>query len=164
MAATPKPAAIPLAAGLRQTRQRRLVWEAMEQLGPHCTADEIAARVQAVDPSLARSTVYRVLEALTGSGAAHAVRLGSGAVRYELATEAHQHAVCQVCEGVLHIESGLVRELESHLEESHRFTPVRTEVLVLGVCDACSRGGRRPPVRGRTLGHFHYGEESPEDH
>lgn len=146
----------PLAPGLRQTRQRRLVWQAIEELGGHCTADEIASHVQSVDPALARSTVYRGLEALTASGAVHAVRLGSGPVHYELAGEEHQHAVCQMCEGVLHIEDDLVHDLEHHLEELHRFHPVRTEVLVVGVCDACARSRGKRPTKRRMLDHVHF--------
>jgi len=111
-----------------------------------------------VDPGLARSTVYRALEALAASGAVHAVRLGSGAIHYELAGEEHQHALCQVCEGVLHIEDELVHELEHHLEERHRFTPVRTEVLVVGICESCARSRGKTQVRRRLLDHVHYGE------
>ena len=142
--------------GLRQTRQRRLVYEALRSLGHHCTADEIAARVQSEDPTLARSTVYRALDALTGSGAVHAVRLGAGPVHYELASEVHHHAICQVCQGVLHIEDGLVSELEQHLQDLHHFTPVRTDVLVSGVCDACSRAPATRPARRRNIEHVHH--------
>jgi Fur family ferric uptake transcriptional regulator len=115
--------------------------------------------VQSAEPGLARSTVYRALEALAASGAVHAVRLGGGAVHYELAGEEHQHALCQICEGVLHIEDELVHELEHHLEERHRFTPVRTEVLVVGICEPCARSGGRRPAKRRLLEHVHYGEE-----
>lgn len=141
---------------MRQTRQRKLVWEAIESLGGHCTAEEIAGHVQAVDPGLARSTVYRALDALAASGSVHAVRLGDGPIHYELAGEEHQHAVCQVCEGVLHIEDSLVHELEHHLEEMHRFKPVRTEVLVVGVCEACARSRGKRAAKRRTLDHVHY--------
>ncbi|HEX6548739.1 MAG TPA: Fur family transcriptional regulator [Candidatus Dormibacteraeota bacterium] len=145
----------PLAPGMRQTRQRRLVWDAVGRLGGHCTADEIAAEVEKERPGFPRSTVYRALDALTGSGALHAVRLGDGPIHYEVAGEAHQHAICQVCEGVFHIEHDLVHDLEDHLERLHRFHPVRTEVLVVGVCDACARG--RPAARAqRTARHRHY--------
>lgn len=146
----------PLAPGMRQTRQRRLVWDAVQRLGGHCTADQIAAEAAKSEPGLARSTIYRALDALTSAGALHAVRLGDGPVRYELAGEAHQHAVCQVCDAVFHIEHDLVRELEEHLEQHHRFRPVRTEVLVVGVCDACARGR---PARGsarRAAPHVHF--------
>ena len=142
---------------MRQTRQRQQVWDAVRRLGGHCTAEEIAAELQREQPAFPRSTVYRALEALSTSGALHAVRLGSGPIHYEVATEDHQHAICQVCQGILHIEHDLVVELERHLEELHHFRPVRTDVLVVGICDQCARGGsRRPAGRRRTLDHVHY--------
>lgn len=148
----------PLAPGMRQTRQRQLVWEAVRRLGGHSTADEITAEIQRQEPAFSRSTVYRALEALSSSGALHAVRLGDGPIHYEPAGEVHQHAICQVCQGILHLEHELVHELEAHLEERHHFRPVRTDVVVVGICDACARaGGRgRRPSRRRDLGHRHY--------
>jgi len=92
-------ASAPLAKGMRHTRQRQAVWEAVLRLGGHCTAEEIAAELEKSSPGFPRSTVYRALDALTSSGALHAVRLGEGAVHYEPATGEHQHAVCQVCNG-----------------------------------------------------------------
>ncbi len=146
----------PLAPGMRQTRQRQRVWDAVQSLGGHCTADQISAAIQLTQPVFARSTVYRALEALATSGALHAVRLGDGPIHYEVATVSHQHAICQVCEGILHIEHELVRELEAHLQDRHRFTPLRTEVLVVGICDECARSRSRRPARKRTLDHVHH--------
>ncbi len=147
----------PLRPGMPQTRQRQLVWDVVRKLGGHCTADEITAELQGEQPGFPRSTVYRALEALSTSGAMRAVRLGDGPIHYEVATEDHQHAICQVCQGVLHIEHSLVTELETHLEERHRFRPIRTDVLVVGICDDCARGrGRRGAARRRVLDHVHY--------
>ena len=150
---------VPLAPGLRHTKQRELVWETLSRMGGHCSAEEITIEIQREHPGFARSTVYRALEVLANSGAIHAVRLGDGPVHYEVAGDDHQHAVCQVCSGVLHIEHELVHDLEHHLETLHHFTPTRTEVVV-GVCARCarsglvaraqSRGGRRP-----VLEHVH---------
>jgi Fe2+ or Zn2+ uptake regulation protein len=141
---------------MRQTRQRRQVWEAIVRLGGHCTAEQITAEVARGQGELSRSTVYRALEALSASGAVRPVRLGAGAIRYELAGEEHQHALCQVCEGVFHIEEELLRELERHLEELHRFRPVRTEVLVVGVCDRCARSGAGRRRRRQGAEHVHF--------
>src|SRR5258708_40347756 len=87
----------PLRPGMRQTRQRQQVWDAVQRLGGHCTADEIAAELQHTQPAFARSTVYRALEALSTSGALWAVRLGDGPIHYEVSGEGPQHAVGQVC-------------------------------------------------------------------
>ncbi len=142
---------------MRRTRQRQLVWQALRDLGGHCTAEEIMVEVQQRRPGFPRSTVYRALDALAASGALRAVRLGDGPVHYEITTEDHQHAICQICQGVLHIEPELVAELERHLEQRHRFRPLRTDVLVLGVCDDCSHGRPAAPShRHRTLEHVHY--------
>ena len=141
---------------MRQTRQRLVVWQTVRGLGGHSTADEIMTAIQKTEPGIARSTVYRALDALAGSGALHAVRLGDGPIHYEISSEEHQHAICQVCEGVLHLEHELVRELESHLEERHHFKPVRTDVLVMGICDSCARARGRRPTKRRDLGHVHY--------
>jgi Fe2+ or Zn2+ uptake regulation protein len=149
----------PLGVGQRHTSQRRLVWDTITALGPHCTADEIAARIQAERPGFPRSTVYRALDAFTIAGALRPVRFGAGPTHYEIAGEDHQHAICERCEGILHLEDSLLRELEDHLEELHRFQPLRTEVLVIGVCEACARTGevKRPLKQGkRNLEHVHY--------
>ena len=149
----------PLGAGQRHTSQRRLVWETITALGPHCTADEIAARIEAVRPGFPRSTVYRALEAFTIAGALRPVRFGAGATRYEIAGEAHQHAICERCEGIIHLEDSLLRELEDHLEELHHFHPRRTDVLVMGTCAGCARAtASAAPSKGRrrNLEHVHY--------
>jgi Fur family transcriptional regulator, ferric uptake regulator len=148
----------PLGVGQRDTSQRRLVWDTITALGPHCTADEIAARIQAERPGFPRSTVYRALDAFTIAGALRPVRFGAGPTHYEIAGEDHQHAICERCEGIIHIEDSLLRELEDHLAELHHFRPSRTEVLVIGVCAACAAEGdgeQRKSSR-RNLEHVHY--------
>ena len=133
-----------------------MVYTSIVRLGGHCTADEIATELRKTKPGFSRSTVYRALEALTVSGSVYAAHLGDGPTHYELASGDHHHAVCQVCGGVLHIQEELVTSLESHLEDLHRFKPVRTEVLVVGVCDACSRVPGRKGAHRRTLEHVHH--------
>lgn len=145
----------PLNPGMRQTRQRQKVWDTVVDLGSHCTADEITSAIQRRQPAFPRSTVYRALDALTTSGALHAVRLGDGPVRYEVASAPHQHAVCQECDRVFHVEQTLVEHVERHLRRHHRFTPLRTEVVVVGICDDCA-AGRRPPPEPRTVEHRHF--------
>ena len=60
------------------------------------------------------------------------------------------------CQAILHLEPELVGELERHLEEMRHFKPVRTELVVVGVCDGCARSGARPQPHRRTVEHTHY--------
>src|SRR6202140_3491315 len=134
-----------LAPGMRRTAQRTQVYNAIVGLGGHCTADEITAELHRTKPGFPRSTVYRALDALTASGSVYAAHLGEGATYYELASGDHHHAVCQVCGGGL------------HLQEGHHFKPLRTEVLVVGICDSCSRNPSPRAARRRTIDpHFHF--------
>jgi len=145
-----------LAPGMRRTAQREMVYQAIVRLGGHCTAEQISEELQKTRPAFPRSTVYRSLEALTASGSVYAAHLGEGPTHYELASGDHHHAVCQVCGGVMHIQEELVAELENHLEEGHGFKPVRTEVLVVGVCDDCARNPTpHTPRRHRTIDPHH---------
>ena len=141
---------------MRRTAQRTMVYQAIVRLGGHCTADQITEEVRRVKQGFPRSTVYRGLEALTASGSVYAAHLGEGATHYELAGGDHHHAVCQVCGGVLHIEEDLVANLENHLERQHRFQPARTEVLVIGTCDACARTPGRKVSHHPVLEHVHH--------
>ncbi len=141
---------------MRRTAQRTMVYEAIVRLGGHCTADQITEEVRRDRSTFPRSTVYRGLEALTASGAVYAAHLGEGATHYELASGDHHHAVCKVCGGVLHIEEELVASLEKHLESEHHFNPERTEVLVIGTCDSCSKAPSPRAGQGHpTLEHVH---------
>lgn len=145
-----------LAPGMRRTAQRQMVYDAIVRLGGHCTAEEIAAELHKARPGFARSTVYRALEALTASGSVYAAHLGEGATHYELASGDHHHAVCKICGGVMHIQEELVTQLENHLAEGHRFKPLRTEVLVVGVCDECSRNPSPQPAKRKVIDPHHH--------
>jgi Fe2+ or Zn2+ uptake regulation protein len=144
-----------LAPGMRRTAQRAMVYDTIVRLGGHCTAEEITVELHRATPNFPRSTVYRALEALTASGSVYAAHLGNGPTHYELASGDHHHAVCQVCGGVMHIQEEFVNELEAHLEEGHGFKPLRTEVLVVGVCDDCSRSPAPHPARRRVIDPHH---------
>jgi Fur family ferric uptake transcriptional regulator len=141
---------------MRRTRQRQLVWETVRATGPHVTADEIALEIRKLRPRFSRSTVYRALEALATSGDVRTLRLETGPVLYECGTLGeHQHAVCESCQAILHLEPELVDELERHLEEMHHFKPARTDVVVVGTCSGCRKGGPPKSARRRTFEHAH---------
>jgi Fur family ferric uptake transcriptional regulator len=106
-------------------------------------------------PRLARSTVYRALDVLIESGAVRALQLGNGPTYYEQAVREHQHAVCQACGQISHLEDDLSAPIERHLEDFHGFKPLRIEVLVFGICDSCSRARRPRTTARRTLEHVH---------
>ena len=123
---------------MRMTRQRRVIWELLAGRGDHLTADEIFGQVRQAQPTIARSTVYRALEALEATGDVRAAHLGGPSVRYEVADRPHHHAICQVCGRVQHLDEELVGAIEEELARRVKFTSVRTDLVVVGVCPACT--------------------------
>src|SRR6266567_2387151 len=86
------------------------------------------------------------------------VRLGGHCTAEELTEELHKtkpgfprSTVYRALEALT--ASGSV--YEAHLDEGHGFKPVRTEVLVVGVCDDCSRNPAPHPSRRRVIDPHH---------
>ena len=133
---------------MRMTRQRRVIWELLAGRGDHLTADEIFAEVRRAQPTIARSTVYRALDALEATGDVRSADLGGPPVRYEVADQPHHHAICQVCGRVQHLDEALVAAIEEELARRVQFTRVRTNLVVRGICPSCApRAARSEPRR-----------------
>ncbi|MEM9158548.1 MAG: transcriptional repressor [Verrucomicrobiota bacterium] len=80
-------------AGLRSTRQREMVYEAILQKRDHPTADEVFARVKQEMPSISLATVYNCLDTLLQCDLVKQVNLERESTRYcpNLSEHAHFH-------------------------------------------------------------------------
>lgn len=124
--------------GMRRTRQRYLVWEALRELGPHHTADEILTYIRDHDGvELPRSTVYRALDTMLETGDATATRLDDSGLRYEIADTPHAHAVCMSCGTVVHIDDLALKVAAQELVGIHDFQPLQATLTVRGLCANC---------------------------
>jgi Fe2+ or Zn2+ uptake regulation protein len=77
--------------GLRCTRQREQIYEALAASKVHPTAEELFSNVRALEPGLSLATVYNTLEAFTACGIARRIRSAPGPCRYDADTSAHVH-------------------------------------------------------------------------
>jgi len=124
--------------GMRRTRQRQLVWEALQELGPHHTADDILEHIRGrYDVGLPKSTVYRALDTMLETGDATACRLDDAGLRYELAEAPHAHAICTGCNRVFHIDDLALRVAAQGLVGMYDFLPLRADLTVRGLCATC---------------------------
>jgi Fe2+ or Zn2+ uptake regulation protein len=138
-------ASVVRAAGLRWTPQRQLILQVLRQAGDqHMTAEEVWRAVSEQYAGLNRSTVYRVLEALTGIGLVRQTFLGGDAAHFELEGRAHHHLVCTQCRQIVEIPENDLVSLSRRLLQRHGFHLVGGPLTLEGVCDDC------------------YGEEAPE--
>lgn len=81
--------------GLRRTRQRELVYEALAATDAHPTADELYESLRSQDADLSLATVYNALEAFTGAGICSRIPspASSGPCRYDARVEDHAHLI-----------------------------------------------------------------------
>lgn len=80
-------------AGLRHTRQREAVYEALRASTTHPTAEELHERVRKDEPGLSLATVYNTLDALCDSGLCRRLPNASGVCRFDGDTSEHVHVV-----------------------------------------------------------------------
>lgn len=128
------------AAGLRSTRQRVTVLDALDAIGGHRTADELVGELADRGTALPRSTVFNVIDDLVGAGLVLRADVGAGAARYESAAVAgpHHHFVCDLCG---HIEDVAIDQLgDIHLGADIPFQVEAIEVLLRGRCARCATG------------------------
>lgn len=128
------------ARGMRLTRQRERVIDAVRRLG-HATPDGLAAAVaRDGGPALPLSTIYRNLEALEDVGIVSHTHLDHRSPTYHLADHAnHLHLVCLSCGAV--IESGVqtADAFVGNLLTRHGFVADVRHMAIHGWCADCSR-------------------------
>lgn len=86
--------------GLRVTPQRLAVFEAVDMLHDHPTAEEVSQFIRSKHPDIALGTVYKTLETLAERDILKRVKTDSGLLRYDAVKENHHHIYCALCDRI----------------------------------------------------------------
>ncbi len=122
----------------RNTRQRKLVEEAVKARKNHPTADEIYMDVRERDEKISRGTVYRNLNLLAESGEISHVRVPS-ADRYDFRLDRHYHTFCTGCGAVCDSPVPYTEEYDRLTEEATGFRITRHRTVFEGLCPECQK-------------------------
>ena len=120
----------------RDTRQRRLVLEAVRARTDHPSADDIYLAVREQDERISRGTVYRNLNVLAEAGEITHVKVPS-ADRYDLRQEKHYHLFCTGCGAVCDAPVDYRAQLDRQVAEETGFAVERHRTIFEGLCPAC---------------------------
>ncbi len=126
--------------GERMTSQRRAVLIVLSRHTGHATADEVFEAVAATNKPIARTSIYRTLEALSGLGVVQHIHLGHGATAYHLADHeaaAHLHAQCRDCARIYDLPAGLLDEVAARLADELDFRLDPAHAALSGLCADC---------------------------
>ena len=126
------------AQGMRLTRQRERVLQAVSALG-HATPEEVLTRVSADGgATLPASTIYRCLEALEDSGVVRHTHLDHKAPSYQLAEhDDHIHLVCRDCGAVEEVPAGTAAAFVAAVSAASGFEAELTHTAIHGRCARC---------------------------
>ncbi len=86
--------------GLRITPQRLAVFEAVDRLQDHPTAEEVSQFIRKKYPDIALGTVYKTLETLAEKAILKRVKTDSGLLRYDAIQDTHHHIYCSQCDRI----------------------------------------------------------------
>ena len=82
---------------MKYSKQRELIYEAIEKNAVHPTADEVYTMLKGDHPGLSLGTVYRNLNLLAELGEAKKITTPDGADRFDGHTTPHYHFCCTCC-------------------------------------------------------------------
>lgn len=123
----------------RNTIQCTLVYEAVNKLQCHATADEIYNAIVQEHPNISRGTVYRNLNRLAEMGEIRKMEIPGGADRFDHRCHEHYHARCVKCGRVFDVEMEYIAGLEKQIRDAHGFEITGHDIMFKGICPECQK-------------------------
>ena len=127
----------------RNTIQRSLVFEAVNKLQSHATADEIYEKVVTEHPNVSRATVYRNLKLLSETGYIRKIEIPGGADRFDHLCHDHCHVKCEKCGRVFDVDMEYITGIEKNIKDDRGFKFTGYDILFRGVCPDCQKSPKQ---------------------
>lgn len=106
-------------AGLRITRQRRVILGILADTDDHPNAVEIFQRANDIDSSISLSTVYRTMKILENNGTIHRHAFSGGPSRFEQADGQHHYHLIDIETGqIIEFQSNIIEKLQEKIAHS----------------------------------------------
>lgn len=128
----------------RNTRQRKLVLDAVLASCDHPTAEEVYNAVRARDDKISRGTVYRNLNLLAEEGTILSIK-APGGVRFDRTVKPHAHVICLSCGEVVDAPSPVDPETEGRVAEATSYEIASHYTIFEGICPACRAAATPAP-------------------
>lgn len=119
----------------RNTKQRKIVLNAVRSRCDHPSVEQIYNAVHKVDESISLGTVYRNLNILADNHQITRVSYGN-ADKYDLRVDRHNHFVCEKCGKVTDAEIEYNRHFDG-LKTRGGFFITAHQTVYTGICSDC---------------------------
>lgn len=125
--------------GRKRTSKRDLILGVFLATQAHLSTEALCELVQARDPEVSCSTVYRTLKLFKESGLARELEFHDGRLLYEPAYNHthHGHLICTQCGDLIEFYSEKIEALQDEISRRYGFKPLRHSRRIFGVCGHC---------------------------
>jgi len=124
----------------RNTSQRRLLLDLLNQSEGHLDADELYRLAKEREPRISLSTVYRNLSLFKELGLVEEHRFSDEHHHYEVkGKREHYHLVCLNCGKVVEFESPLAERMKENISKRTGFEILEGDIRLEGYCERCCR-------------------------
>ncbi|MDO4830313.1 MAG: transcriptional repressor [Clostridia bacterium] len=121
----------------RNTIQKSLVLNAVNELRKHVTADEVYEFIKKEHPTIGKGTVYRNLGILAEEGAIRKVEVPDGPDRFDFTLKNHYHVKCVRCGNIFDVDMDEVPNLEKSIHNTHGVKFLSYDIFFKGICPIC---------------------------
>ena len=123
--------------GLRNTSQRRDIYQYLINTPNHPTAKQIFEYLKPDHPTLSLATVYNTLDLLVGAGLITTLgEIGDNQVHFDGETTAHINIACTVCYKIVDLPIEDSSPISSQIENSG-YLIHGSRVVYYGICPVC---------------------------
>ena len=124
--------------GLRPTKQRLAVLDAMGSVDDFRSAQEIHDLLGKRGETVGLATVYRTLQRLAEAGEVDMLRTEDGEAIYRRCSGTHHHhLVCRSCGATVEVEGPAVERWTRAIADEHGYADISHTLEIFGTCDAC---------------------------
>ncbi len=119
----------------RCTSQKRIIFETVNELHNHPTAEMVYEAVNKKNSIISKSTVYRNLNEMASDNLIKRVEIPNGCDIYDFNNENHYHFYCEKCKNVSDIDVEYNIKYDQ-LNVEH--TIIKHDILFRGICNKCN--------------------------
>lgn len=134
----------------RNTVQKSIVLQAVNELANHPTADAVYDHVHASHPSISKATVYRVLNKMSDEDQVLRVRINNGADHFDHQVFPHYHVRCIECGRVDDVIIPLLSAVEEQAAKASAYLITGCSLQFGGICPACQAAGFGKETAGNS--------------
>lgn len=125
----------------RNTKQKQILLTILKESDRPLSINEIYSQVVIKLPKIAKSTIYRNIEALLNQNLIHKYHLNDNEVFYRIKANSNEHKhfiICDDCKKVFDLPACPIHELENAMEEEGFI--IRDHLIQInGICKTCAK-------------------------